>query len=330
MSQQQWSIEKANEWYSKQPWLIGCNFIPSTGINQLEMWQEDTFDVETIKRELGWATDLGFNTVRVYLHDLLWETDADNFKSRMDHYLEIADSNGIRTLFVLFDDCWNDNPELGRQLAPIPGVHNSGWVQSPGSKFVLDPTSWGRLEGYVKGVVGAFAEDNRVLMWDLYNEPGNSELGVKSLPLLKKVFEWARSPSPTQPLTAAVWFDNAELNEFQLEASDVITFHNYEDVNSLTSQIKGLKTHVRPVVCTEYMARSRGSCFRTHLPVFKRENVGCYNWGLVKGKTQTIYPWRAEKGTPEPDTWFHDILREDGTPFSVEEVKLIRSVTGGH
>ena len=330
MSQQQWSIEKANEWYSKQPWLVGCNFIPSTAINQLEMWQEGAFDVGTIKRELGWAADLGFNTVRVYLHDLLWETNADDFKSRMDRYLEVADSRGIRTLFVLFDDCWNDNPALGRQPAPIPGVHNSGWVQSPGSKNVRDPASWGRLEEYVRGVVGAFAGDNRVVMWDLYNEPGNSNLGVKSLPLLKKAFEWARSTSPTQPLTAAVWSDNAELNELQLRACDVVTFHNYGDVNSLTSQIKDLKTHARPVVCTEYMARSRGSCFRTHLPVFKRENVGCYNWGLVKGKTQTIYPWGSEEGTPEPDTWFHDILREDGTPFSVEEVKLIKSVTGGH
>ncbi len=328
MSQQRWSIEKANAWYNRQPWLVGCNFIPSTAINQLEMWQQDTFDVETIKRELGWAADLGFNTVRVYLHDLLWQADAGSFVDRIDHYLEIADGNGIRTLFVLFDDCWNDNPELGKQPAPIPGVHNSGWVRSPGSKLAFDPTSRGRLEAYVTGVVGAFAEDRRVVMWDLYNEPGNNGLGDKSLPLLKQAFEWARAAKPIQPLTAGLWFDNQALNAYQLAASDVITFHNYDDVGSLKSQITDLKAYGRPVICTEYMARSRKSRFETHLSVFKRENVGCYNWGLVKGKTQTIYPWGSEPGAPEPAEWFHDIFRDDGTPFNTQEIELIKSLTG--
>jgi hypothetical protein len=289
------------------------------------MWQAATFDPETIRRELGWAAELGFNTVRVYLHDLLWEADAD-YLSRVDRYLSIAEAYGIRTLFVLFDDCWRDDPHLGPQPAPIPGVHNSGWVRSPGSSAVLDPTRWERLARYVQGIIGAFAEDNRVLMWDLYNEPGNNEMGATSLPLLKQTFAWARAAHPTQPLTAGVWFDNVELNAFQLRASDVITFHNYEEVDHLTRQIQALKTHGRPVICTEYMARPRGSRFATHLPVFKRENVGCYNWGLVKGKTQTIYPWRSEAGAPEPALWFHDILREDGTPFSANEVKLIQSI----
>lgn len=329
MNKQRWSAEKANAWYDHQPWLIGCNFIPSTAINQLEMWQAATFDPETIRRELGWAAELGFNTVRVYLHDLLWEADA-NVLRRVDRYLSIAEAHGIRTLFVLFDDCWRDDPHLGPQPDPIPGVHNSGWVRSPGSSAVVDPARWERLARYIKGMIGAFAEDERVLMWDLYNEPGNNEMGTTSLPLLKQAFAWARAAHPTQPLTAGVWFDNEELNAFQLRASDVITFHNYENAGHLTRQIQALKTHGRPVICTEYMARPRGSQFATHLPVFRRENVGCYNWGLVKGKTQTIYPWGSEKGAPEPDPWFHDIFREDGTPYRADEVARIQSISQKH
>ncbi len=322
-----WSTDRANEWYEEQPWLVGCNFIPSTAINQLEMWQEDTFDPGTIDRELGWAAQMGFNSVRVYLHDLAWETDAEGFKRRIDRFLEIADGHGIRPMFVLFDDCWNEDPKIGKQPAPIPGVHNSGWLQSPGKKVVNDPEAWPRLERYVKDIVGSFAKDRRVVFWDLYNEPGNSDQGPKSLPPLKKAFQWAREANPTQPLTAGVWFENKQLNDFQLQASDIVTFHNYSDEKSLSRQIAQLKKPGRPIICTEWLRRPHSNV-HSHLPIFKKENVGCYNWGLVYGKTQTIYPWGSEKGAPEPKVWFHDLLRTDGTAFDPEEVALIRQLTG--
>lgn len=322
-----WTAEKANEWYARQPWLVGCNFIPSTAINQLEMWQEATFDPATIDRELGWAAGIGMNTVRVYLHDLAWQADPDGFKKRMNEFLKIADKHRIRPLFVIFDDCWNDNPKIGTQPAPIPGVHNSGWMQSPGKAVVNNPAEWGRLERYVRDVVGTFGKDTRILMWDLYNEPGNSEQHAKSLPLLKKVFEWARAAGPTQPLSAGLWYDNKELNAFQLEASDVITFHNYNDAKSLTDQIAELKKHGRPVICTEWMRRPI-SVVRSHLPIFAREHVSAINWGLVSGESQTIYPWGSKKGAPEPKPWFHDLFHKDGAPYDATEIALFKELTG--
>jgi hypothetical protein len=327
MSNQRWPKKQAQAWYEQQPWLVGCNFIPSTAINQIEMWQSQTFDRDTLERELGWAASLGFNTVRVFLHNLVWQVDAAGFKSRIDHYLKIAEGFAIRTLFVLFDDCWNDNPQPGPQPQPIPGVHNSGWMRSPGSALVTDPKRWTQLEDYLTDVIGTFAQDGRILMWDMYNEPGNEGLGTKSIPLLKKAFEWARAVEPMQPLTTGVYSDNQELNTVQLEIADIVTFHNYRDAASLTQQIQELKARGRPVICTEYMARTRESRFETHLPVFKRERVGCYNWGLVKGKTQTIYPWGSKPGASEPGIWFHDVLREDGTPFNDAEVNFIKSIT---
>src|SRR5512133_1841758 len=136
MSVLSWPVEQAWEWYRQQPWLVGCNFIPSTAINQLEMWQADSFDMKTIDRELGWAAAIGFNSMRVFLHDLVWQADAEGFKQRIKQYLAVAERHGILTMFVFFDDCWNTDPHLGRQPEPIPGVHNSGWVQSPGVKKV--------------------------------------------------------------------------------------------------------------------------------------------------------------------------------------------------
>jgi hypothetical protein len=321
---ERWTPDRANAWYAKQPWLVGSNFIPSNAVNQLEMWQENTFDPKTLDRELGWAADLKLNTMRVFLHDLAWETDATGFKKRVNQYLDIADKHGVRTLFVLFDDCWNQHPKAGKQPAPVTGVHNSGWVQSPGTAVVTDPKAWPRLERYVRDILKTFGNDQRVLAWDLYNEPGNNNLGDKSLPLLKETFRWARAAGPSQPLSVGVWFDNATLNAFQLAASDVITFHNYNDAASLRAQIRDLKKLGRPVICTEYMARTRGSRFETHLPVFKEEKVGCYNWGFVSGKTNTVFPWNSPKGGSEPKLWFHDMLRADGTPFDAKEIEAIR------
>ena len=322
-----WPASKAREWYEKQPWLVGCNFIPSNAINQLEMWQADTFDSATIDRELKWASELGFNTVRVYLHDLAWEADATGFKQRINRFLELAEKHQIKPMLVLFDDCWNANPKIGKQPEPRPGIHNSGWLQSPGRDVVNHPEFWPRLEKYVKDILATFAKDQRVLLWDVYNEPGNEGQGSKSLPLLKQTFQWAREVNPTQPLTAGLWSRSKEFNDFQEAASDIITFHNYSTAGNLAEQINTLKKLDRPVICTEWLMRGT-SDVATCLPVFKQQRVGCYNWGLVAGKTQTIYPWKSQLDSPEPKIWFHDLLRKDGTPFIAEEAALFRKLTG--
>src|SRR5262245_26422156 len=242
--QARWSAEQAAAWQKKQPWLVGCNFIPSTAVNQLEMWQADTFDPRTIDRELKWAAGIGMNTVRVFLHDLVYDADPKGFKDRLRKYLEIAHSHKIRTTLVFFDDVWNPEPKLGKQPAPRPGVHNSGWMRSPGPKTVNDPKSWERLKRYVTDIVYTFYNDRSILMWDLYNEPGNEGQVNKSMPLMKEVFAWARAQRPEQPLTVGLWrYDKAfkELNDAQLAMSDVITFHHYGPAKDLERLIGDLK-----------------------------------------------------------------------------------------
>jgi hypothetical protein len=325
-----WTIERATDWYARQPWLVGCNFTPSYAINQLEMWQHGTFDPDVINRELGWAASIGMNTVRVFLHDLDYQTDPAGFKRRIDLFLALAGGHRIRPMFVFFDDCWNSDPQAGAQPAPKAGVHNSGWVQSPGERAVLDPAQWPRLERYVKDVIQTFGVDDRVLAWDLYNEPGNRNLGERSLPLLRAAFDWARSIDPDQPLTVGVWHENGALNEFQIAASDVISFHNYDLPAKLEVQIAALKRHGRPVLCTEYLARTRGSTFQDCLPIFRREGVGCYNWGLVSGKTNTIFAWQTPLAEGEPPVWFHDIFRPDGAPYNEDEVRMLRELTANN
>lgn len=327
---QVWSAGKANEWYAKQPWIVGANFLPSTAINQLEMWQKETFDTATISRELGWASAVGYNTMRVYLHHIAWEADSTGFLDRMNTFLGIADSKKIKALFVFFDDCWNKEAKAGIQPAPKPGVHNSGWVQDPGDPAHKDSTLFPQLQRYVVSVVTRFANDPRILLWDLYNEPGNSGKKETSLPLLQNVFQWARSAHPSQPVSAGLWaWDFEKLNQFQLENSDVITYHDYEDENMHRRVVELLKVYGKPLICTEYMARTRNSLFSTVLPMLKQKNVGAINWGLVAGKSNTIYAWDTPvPDGSEPTVWFHDVFRKDGTPYKKEETDLIKKLTG--
>ena len=331
-AQPRWTAQQANDWYKKQGWIRGCNFQPSTAINQLEMFQAASFDRQTLDKELGWAEQLGFNAMRVYLHHILWTTAPEGLKKRLDEYLAISSKHGIKTIFVFFDDCWNDEYHPGKQPAPKTGVHNSGWVRDPGTMIHNHPDSLAMLEKYVKDVMTTFKNDNRILLWDLYNEPGNSSYFEKSFPLLKAVFAWAKDVNPSQPISAGVWsWGNKykELNKFQEENSDVITYHHYGYVDKHKELINELRRHGRPMICTEYMARRNGSLFQTIMPMLKQENIGAINWGFVAGKTNTIYAW----GTPmpdgkEPELWFHDIYRTDGTAFSQDEIKTIKSLTG--
>jgi hypothetical protein len=345
-----WSPEAAHRWYAQLPWLVGCNFTPAYAINQLEFWQAETFDPVAIDRELAWAAALGMNSMRVYLHDLLWEQDAQGFLARIDTYLGIADRHGIRTMLVLFDSCWDPNPALGSQREPAPGVHNSGWVQSPGVPALSDPAQHERLRHYVTGIVSAFADDARVLAWDIWNEPDNgpevalcnrTALAAKSAlvtPLLIEAFQWARAAGPIQPLTSAIWMGNwsahhklTTIQRAQVFNSDVISFHNYGKARDFGRRIGWLESFGRPMLCTEYMARAAGSTFQAILPKAKKQRVAAFSWGLVLGRTQTHLAWEGTKNhkvARGSRRWFHDILHADGTPHLAHEAEFLRQITG--
>lgn len=323
-----WTVNQANKWYAAHKWLSGADYIPSNAVNQLEMWQADTFSPDLIDKELGLAQGIGFNTMRVFLHSVAWKEDPQGFKKRMNKFLAIAAKHGIQPLFVFFDDCWNKDPKAGLQPAPKPGVHNSGWMQDPGQPASENAANFPGLEKYVKDILTTFQHDKRILGWDLYNEPGNSGKGIQSLPLLKAIFTWARAVNPDQPITAGLWNWNFEkLNAFQIANSDIITYHDYEEPPMHLRVIQLLKSFGKPLICTEYMARPRNSRFSNILPMLKKEDVGAINWGFVEGKTNTIYAWdHPIPDGSQPTEWFHDIFRKDFTPYRKAETDLIRKL----
>ena len=356
-----WTEERAWQWHSENGWMVGTNFNPSTSINQLEFWQEETYDRETIERELEWSAELGMNMHRVYLHNLLWDQDSIGFLERVDNYLNISESKDIKTLFVLLDDVWHPVPKLGKQPEPIPFVHNSGWVQAPGSEILGDSSRHDELKNYVKGVISHFADDKRVVGWDLYNEPDNvassdpenlvnninfrglnrgpevKEKHIYSLSLLKKIFMWAREVNPSQPLTVGLWKDSetwndidnlSEIDRFAISNSDVISFHAYGDLEETRKKIEDLKKFNRPLLCTEYLARGEQNTFQIMLPLFKEKEIAAVNWGFVAGKTNTTFPWSSWQVEFDslPKIWHHDIYLPDKTPYDEKEIAFLKNI----
>lgn len=356
-----WSEERAWQWHNENGWMVGTNFNPSTSINQLEFWQEDTYDPETIERELEWSAELGMNMHRVYLHNLLWDQDSIGFLERVDNYLNISESKNIKTLFVLLDDVWHPVPKLGKQPEPIPFVHNSGWVQAPGSEILGDSSRHDELRNYVKGVISHFADDKRVVGWDLYNEPDNvassdpenlvnninfrglnrgpevKEKHIYSLSLLKKIFMWAREVNPSQPLTVGLWKDSETWNDidnlsaidrFAISNSDVISFHAYGDLEETRKKIEDLEQFNRPLLCTEYLARGEQNTFQIMLPLFKEKEIAAVNWGFVAGKTNTAFPWSSWQVEFDslPKIWHHDIYLPDKTPYDEKEIAFLKNI----
>ena len=353
-----WTVEKANAWYDEHPWLVGANYIPRNAINQLEMWQAETWDPETIAEEMTWAAEMGMNTMRVYLHDLAWRDDKAGLYGRMDEFMDICKERGITPSFVFFDDCHEPTVKSGPQSLPVPGFHNSGWVTSPGRPVVrryaagTSPDSEvERLKAYVQETMEQYRDDDRVLLWELYNEPGCDYFKDTTNQLLYDSWKWAREVAPSQPITSTSLGSLGDMNEpISRVNSDVHSIHLYSDNRTIAKCVTDYRRDGRPVMATEWLARTHGGTVFDNLPLLKALNVAAINWGFVSGKSGTVWPWssrdrdgvrmwpnqlRAEgkvmedwQSMPEPDVWHHDLLRRDGTPFDPAEVELFKLLTG--
>lgn len=331
---QRWSEEKANAWWAEQEWPVGCNYVPSYAINQFEFWQPETFDLEAIDKELALAESIGFNTLRIYLHEILWEADRDGFKDRINQFMDVAAKHGQKLIITFFTNGGTyDNPHLGKQPNSVPGVHGPGWIQAPGAEKLNDPSTWPALKEYVQDIIRTYKDSEHVLYWCLYNEPENTRLGCECLPFMKELFTWAREVNPSQPLSSPIWIrpgqkgttTKMDIVSWLCENCDIITFHAYYD-KELKTYISMLERLGRPMVCQEYMGRPN-STFEYSLPILKEKKIGAINWGLVRGKCNFYMPWGSKPGEPMPEVWFHDIFNPDGTPYSQEEIDFIKSLT---
>lgn len=349
-----WSKERAWEWYRARPWIRGCNFMSSDCANRIDQWQEYGFEerFETTKRELALAAQTGFNSIRIIPEFIVWEREHDGFMERFERYIEAAHENGITCTVVLGNDCMPPKEEalkrmhLGEQKVDW-GYHGGrkvsqhGVFGGAGYSLLDEPEYAKKYYAFVQEIVEKYKDDERILIWDVFNEPGNSQRASMSLGHLKKFFEIIRSIDPIQPLTVGIWTSTRdisklpEIERFGLENSDIISYHNYATYMENIEIIAQLKKLGRPLVNTEWLARCVGNRVEEMFPLFYIEQIGCYNWGLVAGKYQTFEPWTGmwENYDKDPghcgwdfEKWFHDLYRPSLRPYNPKEIALMKKV----
>lgn len=344
-----WTQQQAWEWYKARPWIRGFNFRPSDCVNWIELWQshDHAAKEETVERELKLAAEVGFNSVRVLLSFEVWKLEHDVFLDNLERFLATAHGHGISLMPVFGNDCTvpkevHTPPTLGVQ--PVDWGYHGGVRRSPhdvlpapGYSYLDEPEAAQATYEMVDEVVGRFATDERIVIWDLFNEPGNSRRESMSLPHLQRFFEVARSHSPVQPLTSGPFRvgPSSELSEIEqtaMDLSDVITFHDYRDFGRSVQILNRLKHEGRPLLNTEWLHRMQGNDVATHLPLYFLERVGCFHWGFVAGKSQTYEPWEAlwrrrEAGQGDHydfTKWQHDLYRPSLRPYDPNEIDLFR------
>jgi len=359
---EKWSKEKAWEWYNARPWITGCNFIPSN-TRRIELWQNYNHEaiMPQVRKEVELAASLGFNSFRMGLPFFVWQHEHDGFMEKLEELLTLFDEFGITLMPIFFGDCLipkskYKDPVLGPQPEPVPGFFGGNPVTpfdaapDKDEKTIVEDNIgwapfdeveiWPEIERFVKEIGSKYKDDHRIIIWNVWNEPGNSNRLSKSAPLMTKVFQWLRECDVTQPLTADVWgagadhpygwLNNpkiyAEIEDLAIELSDVISFHFYGDYSHLKQYIEFLKQYNMPLLNTEWLHRPFRSLIQTHLPVFKKEKIGSYFFGFVNGKSQFNYVWTFIKDLPDIDTrlWMHDIFHSDFTPYDPEEIEVIK------
>lgn len=346
-----WSKEKAWEWYNARPWLRGCNFMSSDCCNRIDQWQEYDFDkrLETTDKELELLKKTGFNSIRIILEFIVWKKEHDGFMERFEKYLETADKHGITCMVVFGNDCMPPKEELmarmqlGEQHVDW-GYHGGrkisqhGQFEGCGYSLLDDPELAEEHYEWVREIVTKYKNDERIVMWDIFNEPGNSKRGNLSFPHMKKFFEIIREINPVQPITTAIWsvinsIDKLpEIEKWALDNSDIVSYHNYSPYADNIQIIAELKKLGRPIINSEWLARPVHNTIEEMFPLFYLEKIGCYNWGFVAGKYQTYEPyngtWDVYKNNPSMDfdftKWYHDLYRPSLNPYNPRETELIK------
>lgn len=346
-----WSKEKAWEWYNSRPWIRGCNYMSASCANRVDQWQSLHFDeyLEETENELKVMRELGFNSVRLILEYVVWEKEHDSFLVNFERYISLMAKYGISCTIVLANDCMPPKTELWK--TPDIGEQHYDWGYHGGRKhsqhgrhncpaphyYFDDEVSREKYFEMVKEIVTLYKDDERILMWDLFNEPGNSNREDITMPYLVRMFETVREINPSQPLTVAAWwfdqndFHTSSVNKYALENSDIITYHNYSRYDEHIRVLKYLKSLGRPIINTEWLARCTGNTVFDNFPLFYLEKIGCYCWGFVAGKYQTYEPYEGhwqwysdDKNAPIDFTkWFHDLYRPSLRPYDPKETDLI-------
>lgn len=344
-----WTNEEANNWYKRLGWLRGCNFIGSDCANRLDMWQSYKREekLKTADRELALADKIGFNTVRLWANFDVYYAESESFMDILENYISLCDKHNQKVMLVLGYE--EDLPrgdvfipkKLGEQEYAL-GEHQGRFPLSEEQKsltphhYMEYPELKDKFIEMVKNIVKKYRDDERILCWNIWNEPG-IQRGELSIEFMNILFGVVRELDTVQPLCADVWRgleDGKPISKEErhaLELSDIISFHSYSEYRWFVENLFEFKKLNRPIFVTEWLHRINHNNIHDIYPLMYIENVANYCWGFVVGKTQTNEPWsniwyqydNREARNYDFTKWQHDLFRPNLRPYDPNEIELI-------
>ncbi len=352
---ERWSVQKAQAWYEAQPWIRGYNTYPSNCVNRIAMWQKYNHEavIKQARYEFQLARDTGFNAVRMFIQFEVWLYEHDSFMANLEEYIAAAAEFGQKIMFVIGNDCsvpkdfynvtfGEQKIDWGYHSGICRGQHSGTHGNNAGYLLCDEPEMAEKFLAMVEEFAVTYGQDERVQIWDVWNEIGNSKRGMMSVPLMEKCCEILRAHDVIQPLTVSIWSlwpgheplcTEAEMRGVEL--SDVLSFHSYNSFQTMIKTIEIIRERFgdRPLLNTEWLNRIRHNNVDELFPLFYLENIGSYHWGLMQGFSQTYEPWGGFFAKIDDPDYYgpedltklqHDLYRFNGHPYIAKEVAIIK------
>ena len=320
-------------------WL-GAEYTPWRAGNQLWWARYAEHRPDVVREVAAMSNVLGYTTLRVFLHDLLWFAPAGNSSAllaNMDDFLGILDQHHMRAGFVFFDDDWS---KTGANLStgcwanhtPTAGIHNGCWVAGP-QQPDRDARGVAGFQPYVAGVVKRFRVDKRVAFFELINEPHKND--PWPFKLRDAAFAWARALRPQAPVISG-WDDN--------NATEVVDTHEYSIPNARSPVFSNVSKGgvVSEAGCRWYQGNHNAGSplsWLFWLTAIRRNTTAHFtapfvpgvmlSWEVMVGNSMTRWHWATPAGAPEPAIPWCGMLYPDGSPVSYTEAAALRLYSRG-
>jgi len=313
---------------------IGSNYTPAYAVNQVQFWHD--FRPAVVEKELAAARKyFGISTLRVYLHDINFFEEKPVFLANLETFLTLCAKHGIQPGFVFFDGCHrHEGIFLDKPTEPVSGFHNGRWAQSPQARDI-EPDNLEKFKPYVQEIIRAHRTDDRVLFWEIHNEPPP---GDEYRDRLKRAgYAWAKEVEPTQPVLNC---EKGPRGWGDCMATDIVDAHVYSHAHGPLRDLSDINP-AKGTVFTEAGARWKASRRNFGGPIDMvywlggrrkegKSTPGMYLcWELMVGNSNCRWHWIDKPGAAEPEIPWCGLLWPDATPVSLAEAEAIRRYTTG-
>ena len=255
--------------YPDYGWLRGLGIVPSWGANIVEAWQ--LYDGARFREEVALARTIHCNCIRLWIDFAAWKTDPAKITERfLDAVAGVAE-NGMKVMPCLYNH-WHDK-KLDYGGTPLAG-------------------DWTPQFDYIKAVVTPLVNDDRVMIWELCNEPGSTDNGTLEFKWMSQIAAAVRGCGTKQPVTIGT-MRGKNITTFA-PLMDVLNGHPYAHNRKALEVIIAGYSAIQKEVGKPFMVNEaipgalddlvRAEAVRFHAEMLSAAGFGWMGWVIREGR----------------------------------------------